>query len=135
MVKAIYGRLKASLLFYKKLRADLESIGFEVNPYDPCVANRMVDGLQHTVSWHVDDLKSSHVNPKVNDKFHEWLQEKYGDPSINDVKAVRGKRHNYLGMVLDFSTPGVVKVEMTECVESVIKEFPEELNAQNAKQP
>ena len=125
MLKALYGMLKASLLFYKKLRADLESIGFEVNPYNPCVANRMVDGLQHTVSWHVDDLtvKSSHVNPKL--------------PSINDVKAVRGKRHNYLGMVLDFSTPGVVKVDMTEYVESMIKEFPEELtvNAQNSKQP
>ena len=33
MLKALYGMLKASLLFYKKLRADLESIGFEVNPY------------------------------------------------------------------------------------------------------
>ena len=35
----------------------------EVNPYNFCVANRTVDGHQHTRGWHVDDLKSRHVNP------------------------------------------------------------------------
>jgi hypothetical protein len=39
------------------------------NPYDPCVANKMIDGKQHTVRFHVDDLKSFHVNSKVNDEF------------------------------------------------------------------
>jgi hypothetical protein len=39
MLKAIYGMLHLSLLNYKKFRKDNESIAFEVNPYDPCVAN------------------------------------------------------------------------------------------------
>jgi hypothetical protein len=38
-LKALYCTLQASLLFYKKLKKDLESIGFKINPYDPCVAN------------------------------------------------------------------------------------------------
>ena len=42
--KALYGMLRAALLFYKRLRSTLENMGFEVNPYDPCVANIMVDG-------------------------------------------------------------------------------------------
>ena len=42
--KTLYGMLRAALLFYKKLRSDLENMGFEVNPYDPCVANKMVNG-------------------------------------------------------------------------------------------
>ena len=46
VLKAIYGMLKSAFLFYKKLRKDLESIGFMVNPYDPCIANRMVNGKQ-----------------------------------------------------------------------------------------
>ena len=74
VLKAIYGTLAAALLFYKKLKKDLESIGFKTNPYDPCVANRMVNGSQHTVCWHVDDLKSSHVDPEVNNKFIQWLE-------------------------------------------------------------
>jgi hypothetical protein len=40
MQKAIYGLLRSALLFYKKLVANLESVGFKLNPYDPCVANK-----------------------------------------------------------------------------------------------
>ena len=35
-------------------------MGFEVNPYDPCVANKTINGLQMTVTWHMDDLKVSY---------------------------------------------------------------------------
>ena len=36
--------LRAVLLFYRKLWADLEDIGFEVNPYDQRVANNKYCG-------------------------------------------------------------------------------------------
>ena len=36
MSKAPYGLLKSALDFYLKLRGNLESVGFEVNLYDPC---------------------------------------------------------------------------------------------------
>jgi hypothetical protein len=111
--KALYGMLQSSLLYYKKFQKDLEEIGFIVNPYDPCVANRMVKGKQHTVTWHVDDLKSSHVDLKVNNKFLAWLQEKYASDKIGEIKAMRGKKHDYLAITLDFTTPGVLKVDMT----------------------
>ena len=57
--KALYGKLKSALLFYKKLRGDLESMGFEINPYNPCVANKIVNDHQMTIIWHVDCLKIS----------------------------------------------------------------------------
>ena len=58
--KALYGMLRAALLFYKRLRSDLENMGFKIKPYDPCVANKTVNGYQMTICWHVDDLKVSH---------------------------------------------------------------------------
>ena len=58
--KALYGMLRAAQLFYKRSRSDVEDMGFEVNPYDLCIANKMVNGHQMTVYWHVDDLKVSH---------------------------------------------------------------------------
>ena len=127
MVKALYGLIIASLLYYKKFRKDIEAIGFKVNPYDPCVANRMVQGKQHTVTWHVDDLKSSHVNPKVNDQFLEWLKKMYADDNIGEVKATRGHKHDYLAMTLDYSSPGVLKVDMTAYVKGMVNDFPEQL--------
>jgi hypothetical protein len=62
--KACYGLLRSSLLFYLKLKGDLESLGFEFNPYDPCTANKMIDGHQMTVVFHVDDLKVSHKDER-----------------------------------------------------------------------
>ena len=40
-----------------------------MNPYDACVANKIINGEQHTLTWHVDDVKASHVDTKVNDNF------------------------------------------------------------------
>ena len=92
--------LQAALLWYSKFREDLESKGFKFNPYDPCVADRMISGKQHTIVFHVDDLKSSHEDKTVNDKFERWLQGKYGEH--RKVKAHCGAKHDYLGMVLDY---------------------------------
>jgi hypothetical protein len=49
MLKAMYGLLRSALLFYLKLVKDLRAYGFELNEYDPCVANKMVNGAQMTV--------------------------------------------------------------------------------------
>ena len=53
------------MLFWKNLSTALKSWGFTINLYDWCVANKMVNGQQITVVWHVDDLKISHSYPKV----------------------------------------------------------------------
>lgn len=42
--KVLYGCLRNALLFYPKLVVDLESQRFGINPYDPCIANKMVNG-------------------------------------------------------------------------------------------
>ena len=49
LLRSIYGMLVASLLFYEKFCGDLENIGFDFNPYDPCVSNRIKVFKQHTV--------------------------------------------------------------------------------------
>ena len=85
--KALYGLLKSLLLFYRKLVGELQDMGFVLNPYDPCVANRMVDGSQQTVCWHVDDLKVSHLDPAVNTQLLKHLAKIYG-PGIT---VSRGK--------------------------------------------
>ena len=58
--KATCGVLQSVLLFYQQFRKDLENKGHEFNPCDPCVANKMIAGKQHTITFHVDDLKCRH---------------------------------------------------------------------------
>ena len=92
-------------------------MGFTLNSYDTCVANKTIFGKQCTIVWHVDDLKISHVNPNVVTNIIKTLSEKYGKLQIN-----RGKLHDYLGMQLDFTQPKAVKVVMTDYIKKLIKD-------------
>jgi Reverse transcriptase (RNA-dependent DNA polymerase) len=126
LLNALYGLLKASLLFYKKLVKDLEGIGFVLNPYDPCVANKMIGGSQMTLCWHVDDMKISHKDPLAVDDFTLWLRHTYEEilqDGSGEMKVTRGKVHEYLGMTLDFSTRGSVKISMVPYVKEMINDF------------
>ena len=60
LTKDIYGMLRSAMLFYKNLIIHLEEIGFEINPYDLCVANIMINISQMTVCWNVDYRKVYH---------------------------------------------------------------------------
>ena len=40
-----------------------------MNPYDPCVANKIINDSKITVTWHVDDLKISHKDSREVTKF------------------------------------------------------------------
>ena len=99
LLKALYGLIRSALLFYKKLQGELEEMGFGVNPYDPCVANTMINGPQMTVTWHVNDLKISHKEEEEVTKLSTILAEIYG----NKLTVTRGKVDSYLGMHLDFT--------------------------------
>jgi hypothetical protein len=125
MQKTMYGLLRSALLFYRKLVEDLESNGFKLNPYDLCVVNKTVNGKQMTVCWHVDDLKVSYVDPNEVTIFGDWLSKTYGVT----VAAHRGKVHNYLGMIFDFSKEGKVVVNMVEYIKNIITNFQEEIIA------
>jgi hypothetical protein len=65
LLKALYGTIRAALLFWRKLVGKLQEWGFMTNPYDPCVANKTINGAQCAVLWHVDDLKVSQVDEEV----------------------------------------------------------------------
>jgi hypothetical protein len=59
--KAVYGKMKSALLFCQKWVVDLTSLGFTINPYNPCITNKFVDGHQLEVCWHVDQLLIGHA--------------------------------------------------------------------------
>ena len=128
-LNAIYGTMVASLLYYCKFVRSLKRNGFELNPYDPCTANRMVNGKQQTILWHVDDCKLSHQDTAVNDEFIETLREEYEsifEDGSGQMTVSRGKKHTYLGMQLDFTVPGQVSVSMFDYIGEILELFDKE---------
>jgi len=120
-----------ALLFYQKLVADLLSLGFDINPYYPCVANKIINGKQMTICWHVDDLFIGHVDPTIVTSFLDWLAQRYNTDDKN-LNFVRGHKHDYLGMNLDFSTSGAVHIDMIPYIKKINDTFPEKITGVQA---
>jgi hypothetical protein len=98
LLKAIYGCVKSALLWYEMFSETLKEIGFVINPYDPCVANCVIEGKQCTIAWYVDDMKISHVNPCVVTDIINKLEVKFGKMTVT-----RGKEHMFLGMKIKYT--------------------------------
>jgi hypothetical protein len=132
LTKALYGTLQAALLFWQNLSSKLQEWGFEINPYDFCVANKMINGKQCTIAWHVDDLKISHVEAKAVTSIINLLDATYGQEIVGGKRAAvtftRGKVHDYLGMLLDYPESGAVKIDMTAYVSKIHEEMPADMD-------
>jgi hypothetical protein len=157
LTKALYGLLRAAVLFYRKLRGELEDYGFVINPYDPCVANKMVkmtvveNGVEKDV---LETDKKGRVilnengKPKVKmvqltviwhvDDLHMSCENDFELTKLwsylnklysNNVKVTRGDVHEYLGMTFDYSEDGVFKVSMIPYIDKVLEDFPEEIKS------
>jgi hypothetical protein len=123
---ALYGTMVASLFYYRKFVKKLTDIDFVINPYDPCVANKKIEGEQMTICFHVDDCKFSHSKTKVMDSIIEYLRQEY-DSILEDrsgaMMVSRGKIHKYLSMTLDYTVRGQVKITMFDYVDEILTAF------------
>ena len=122
LMKGLYRCLQAAIQFWKKLTQQLVQWGFVINAYDQCVANKVVNGSQFTITWHVDDLKLSHVDSSILDTFLDDVNQGFGKELL--VVLQKGPRHDYLGIILDFSSPGKVIVDMNQYIDKVLAEAP-----------
>ena len=126
LMRALYGTLQAALLFWINLSTFLtEELGFELNPYDHCVANKMINGKQCTIVWHVDDLKMLHVQQEVLDEIIGKLTHKYGNEKGLTVQ--RGRKHEYLGMTIEYTDDQKVKFTMTDYVDGLLSEMTDDM--------
>jgi hypothetical protein len=125
-LNALYGTMVALLLYYKKFVKSLRSKRFKLNPYDPCVANKQVDGEQLTVCFHVDNCKISHISPKVVSNTIDWLRSEYEnvfEDGSGLMKVHHGKTHKYLGMSLDFSHINKCRITMIDYVDEIVAAY------------
>ena len=78
-------------------------------------------GNTFTITWHVEDLKSSHINKEVVYKMIEWMKGLY----VQEMIVYRGKKHDYLRILLELSVRGQVAVTMVDYIKRVISDFEE----------
>ena len=125
VVRAIYGCIESALLWYNLYVSTLKEMGFTLNPYDKCVANKEINGSQCTICWYVDDNKLSHKDPKVVTKILDEMESKFGK-----LTTTRGKEHTFLGMKLKIKKNKTFEVDMVDQVKETIQSFGEEVEGE-----
>ena len=118
--RALYGCIQSALLWYNTFVTKLQKDGFLLNRYDPCVANKEINGSQCTVCWYVDDTKISHLDHKVVTRVIKSLEGEFGEMTVD-----RGKSHKFVGMNFELLENGRLKIIMKEYLEECIESFEE----------
>jgi hypothetical protein len=99
--------------------------GFTINSYDWCIANKMVNGKQCTIVWHMDDLKISHKDSRAVDGIIAALRTEY--KKVGKMTMHRGKVHEYLGMTLDFTKPGKFIINIEKHLNKMMRDLPNDM--------
>ena len=124
--RAIYGCIESALMWYNMFTEILEKMGFKLNPYDKCVANKMINGKQCTIVWYVDDVKVSHMEQSVLDDITDMMQEHFGKMDI-----VKGDEHSYLGMNITINRKKkIIEIDMKQQLLEAIEAFDGEIKGE-----
>ena len=124
VLRAIYGCIESALLWYQLYVKTLKGMGFKLNPYDKCVANKMINGKQCTIAWYVDDNKLSHADPRVVTEILDAVKEHFGELVIS-----RGNKHDLLGMKIEIDRKNKnVIIDMRDQIKEAFDTFGEDLD-------
>ena len=121
LTKALYGYMQSAIIWYETFKGCLEGMGFKINHYNPCVANKVIGGNQCTIVWYVDNNTISNMNPNLVDNVIQKIEDKFGKMTVT-----RGKDHVFVGIYMKFLDNGKVRILMKEYITEdidVIKSF------------
>ena len=118
ILQAIYSCIESSLRWYVVYSETLMNEGFKINPYDKCVANKVINGKQCTIVWYVADNKVSHVDKNVVTEVIEMMKGHFGD-----LVVTRGNTHNFLGMNIRITKEKSIEIQMKDQLNEAIATF------------
>ena len=121
ILKAIYGMIESALLWYELYVTVLLDEGYELNPYDKCVANKVINGKQYTIGWYVDDNIVGHKGIKVIDDLIGKI-----DARFPGLVVQKGPKVDFLGMELMFRDDGKVDIGTVQFLKKMAEEFEED---------
>jgi hypothetical protein len=91
-------------------------MGFIQNDHDPCVFNKIMDGHQITIAFHVDDLLITSVSDDNIDYVIESLR-----ANFTEITVSRGNKHSFLGMNIEIGDK-YLTVDMKNYISKVLED-------------
>lgn len=134
LLKALYGCVQSALMCYQLFTGGtLQEMDFELNPYDPCMANKMIiDQKQCTIVWYMDDKKILQMKHSVLTNIIKQVEDKFGIMTVT-----RGREHVFPGMNIRSTKENMVVLQITEYLEECIGDCSLEIagNSQRSRYP
>ena len=124
--KALYGCVQSARLWYERLKKSLEEWGYKAHELDPCVFTKQTSSGLVTLLVHVDDILCLCADESEHTKFGELLQAEFAE-SKSDYSSVL----SYLGMTIDFTAKGKIKVSMEGYISTLLSDFEVEGGAES----
>ncbi len=108
-LNAVYRTMLAALLYCKKFVKSLTKQGCKINPYNGCVANKVVKGKQVMICFHINGCKISHQSSAVIDNTIPWLItkcESIFEDGLGSNESPQGQNPQVFGYVIGFLPQG-----------------------------
>jgi hypothetical protein len=115
--KSLYGCIQSAKAWYDEVSAALREFGFTPNGLDVCVFNQVVDGVQVTVTVHVDDMLITTKNQKLADDLVEKLRKRY-----KTITVKKGKQLEYLGLNMTVNDDGTIGLDMKRYLDDIVSD-------------
>ncbi len=102
MLKAMYGCIQASSLWYKFLKKSLEELGYEQSETDKCVFRKKTGEKIFILLVYVDDILAF-VDKDEAERLRKFIDQRFGK-----VQFEVGNKHSYLGMQISITGRGIM---------------------------
>ena len=94
-----------------------------MNPYEPCVWNKMTMDKQLTLLFHAGDVMMIHSLSQILTEHIIFLDK--GHVHKDPLTVTRGKVHEYLGMTEDFRNRGSVVFSQCDAIKKFFHSLPD----------
>ena len=119
--KALHGCIQSARLWHNIFSDFLKRQGYEPNPVDPCVYNKMNSrGNQCTVCIHVDDGMATCKDIEELQLLEEALKKEYGNKTSSEIGM---KAFQLLGMTIDLSNGKSALLTMPNFTDEAVDEL------------
>ena len=110
--------MESALLWYQLYSEKLQKMGFKINPYEKCIANKEINGKQCTLAWYVDDNKDLHEDTEVVTQVISEIETYWEGLAVH-----RGKQLTFLGMDIEFNDDKTASISTPEYIDEAIEFF------------
>ena len=121
ILKALYDCIESSLLWYRYFSQKLCKPVFKINPYDKCIANKVINGHQCTIAWYANAIQITHTKQQVVTDIINEIKDAFGNLKV----TTRGNNHTFLDMQFGMRKDKTMAIKMIGYIKEAIDSFTE----------